>query len=79
MRARNPNLEQLAEAAKVLHPLLDELVFLGGCATGLLLTDPAAEGFRPTQDIDAITEVASYAQWTALSERIRALGMQPAE
>ena len=43
---------------RVLRPLLGELVFLGGCTTGLMISDPAAGGVRPTKDVDAITEVA---------------------
>jgi hypothetical protein len=38
----------------LLGPLLDELVFVGGCATGLLITDPASGGIRPTIDVDTI-------------------------
>lgn len=33
----DPNLEMLAAAARVLRPLLGELVFLGGCTTGLMV------------------------------------------
>ena len=40
-------------------PVADEMVFLGGCATGLLITDPAAPSVRVTMDVDVITEVAS--------------------
>jgi len=47
----DPNLEMLAAAARVLRPLLGELVFLGGCTTGLMISDPAAAGVRPTNDI----------------------------
>jgi len=36
-RRRNPNVELLEAAVGQLGPLADELVFLGGCATGLLL------------------------------------------
>lgn len=72
---RDPNRPLLEAAAIVLRPLLDELVFLGGCATGLLLTDPAAAGLRPTKDVDTITEVASYAEYARLSERLRELGL----
>ena len=72
---RDPNRELLEAAAHVLQPLLDELVFLGGCATGLLLTDPAASGLRPTKDVDTITEVATYAEYDKLSERLRQLGL----
>src|SRR5207302_11353038 len=33
----NPNCQLLVDAAKLLRPILGELVFVGGCATGLLL------------------------------------------
>jgi hypothetical protein len=71
----NPNLALLEEAVELLEPLLNELVFAGGCATGLLVTDPAATDIRPTRDVDAITEVTSYAQYATLSERLRELGL----
>jgi hypothetical protein len=54
------NLELLIVAAKLLRPVLDELVFLGGCATGLLVSDEAAAEVRPTFDVDAIAEITSY-------------------
>ena len=72
---RDPNRQLLEAAARVLRPLLDDLVFLGGCATGLFLTDPASAGLRPTKDVDAITEIASYAEYATLSERLRELGL----
>lgn len=71
----DPNLHLLEAAARLLQPLLDELVFVGGCATGLLITDPAAVGIRPTIDVDAITEVGSYAEYAKLSDRLRELGL----
>ena len=52
----NPNLDLLTDAAKLLGPLLGELVFVGGCATALLITDKAAADVRPTLDVDAIAE-----------------------
>ena len=52
--------------ALALGPLRERLVFVGGCATGLLLTNPAAAGVRPTEDVDAIVEVASLAGYHAL-------------
>jgi hypothetical protein len=71
----DPNLQLLEAAARVLRPLLEDLVFVGGCATGLLITDPAAVRIRPTKDVDAITEVGSYAGYAALSDRLRDLGL----
>ena len=45
----NPNLQLLTDAAKLLRPILGELVFVGGCATALLITDKAAAEVRPTK------------------------------
>jgi hypothetical protein len=58
----NPNLELLTDAAKL--PLLGVLVFVGGGATALLITDNAAADVRPTLDVDAIAEMTSYAEYT---------------
>jgi hypothetical protein len=72
----NPNLELLTDAAKLLEPLLGELVFVGGCATALLITDKAAADVRPTFDVDAIAEITSYAEYAEFSEKLRKLGFQ---
>ena len=58
---RDPNLDQLIAATDALRPLLPELVFVGGCVTGLLITDEAAGEPRGTIDVDAIAEITSYA------------------
>ena len=70
----DPNLQLLEAAARALEPMLDEVVFVGGCVTGLLITDPAAAGMRPTTDVDVIVEVYSYAENDGLSQRLRELG-----
>jgi hypothetical protein len=44
----NPNLDLLILAARQLRPLLPEIVFVGGCATGLLVDDPGATYIRST-------------------------------
>jgi hypothetical protein len=72
----NPNLQLLTDAAKLLEPILGELVFVGGCATALLISDKAAAEVRPTFDVDAIAEITSYAGYTEFSERLRKLGFQ---
>lgn len=68
------NLDLLTEAARLLKPLLGELVFVGGSTTALLITDTAAAEVRPTYDVDAIADVSSYIAYTALSQRLRELG-----
>ncbi len=70
----NHNLELLARAARLLEPLLVELVFVGGCTTSLLITDKAAAEVRSTYDVDAIAEITSYAAYADFSERLRKLG-----
>ncbi len=51
---QNPNLEILESAVHRLGSLSEQMVFLGGCATGFLLTDPAAPSIRVTRDVDVI-------------------------
>lgn len=75
-RISNPNLEILEAVVATLDELVDRLVFLGGCATGLLLTDMAAPPIRATQDVDVITEVATMAEYYQLAEQLRAGGFQ---
>lgn len=70
-RERNPNLALLELSVDYLGPLVDEMVFLGGCATGLLITDPAAPPVRATVDVDVIVEVASLGEYHRLSDRLR--------
>jgi len=68
------NLNNLTTAARLLGILADEVVFVGGAATGLLLTDPAAPDVRPTLDIDVAVEVASRTAYYLFEERLRAQG-----
>ncbi|MBC7995478.1 MAG: hypothetical protein H7Z15_19785 [Rhizobacter sp.] len=70
----DPNLELLRSMALALGPVCDRLVFVGGCATGLLLTNPAAANVRPTEDVDAIIEVASLAGYHAMQPVLAARG-----
>jgi hypothetical protein len=70
----NPNLRLLEIAAMLLRPLLHEMVFVGGCATGLLIDDPGAGPVRGTYDVDVIVEITSYAEYALFSERLRHLG-----
>lgn len=62
----DPNIELLRAMALALGPLRERLVFVGGCATGLLLTHPASAAVRATEDVDAIIEVATLAGYHAM-------------
>lgn len=68
------NRQYLIDTAKLLGPLLDDLVFVGGAVTGLLVTDSAAGDPRVTIDVDAIAEILSYADYAAFGDRLRSLG-----
>lgn len=52
------------------------MVFLGGCATGLLITDAAAPKVRITQDIDAITEITTLSEYYQLADKLREKGFK---
>lgn len=43
-----PNTELIGRMAEALGELRERLVFVGGCATALLITDPAATPVRAT-------------------------------
>jgi hypothetical protein len=53
------NLELLEITAERLRPLLHEIVFVGGCATGLLVTDPGAAPVRRTYDVDGFPALSA--------------------
>lgn len=75
-RAQNPNLGILEIAVDRLGALVEQMVFLGGCATGLLITDVAAPPIRATRDVDTIVQVASLAEYLHLSDRLRERGFR---
>lgn len=70
----NPNIEQLRLAIMELGELATDFVFVGGCATGLLVTDPAAPPIRQTIDVDAIVELSSLLDYHKLSARLHQYG-----
>lgn len=73
-RPSNPNIALLERAVDRLGPLTSELVFVGGCATGLLITDTAAPPIRTTLDVDVITEVATRKEYYSLTAKLRDQG-----
>jgi len=76
VRQQNPNLEILEFAIEQLDELANEMVFLGGCATGLLITDPASPPIRVTKDVDAIVQVVSKADYYQLASKLRKKGFK---
>ena len=55
--------------------LLPDVAFVGGCTTGLLLTDDfTRESVRATDDVDLIVNVMGYGQWYQLKEQLKEKG-----
>lgn len=73
MSPHDPNLAKVELIAAALGALCDELVFVGGCAAGLLMSDPAASMARVTFDVDLVAEVTALRGYhemeAAFSER----------
>jgi hypothetical protein len=79
MKASFEQLAALRLVARRLGTLRDEVVFVGGMTTGLLVTNPGSPMARPTHDVDVILEVASTIQYqTKLRKRLRACGFREA-
>ncbi|WP_267222150.1 hypothetical protein [Dyella silvae] len=74
MNPNDINLAVIELAAKELEPLLDQLTLVGGCAVGLLITDPTRPAVRATIDVDLLTEVTSLVDYYALSNELTNLG-----
>ncbi len=70
----DPNLTMVERMASGLGGLRERVVFLGGCATGLLLTDPAAPAIRATRDVDVLIEVVTRTAYWKLEKEMVAHG-----
>lgn len=76
MRTRHPNLAKLELVADALGALREQLVFVGGCAVDLLLTDPAAAPARVTYDVDLVARVEALSGYHALEVQFSQLGFK---
>lgn len=72
----NPNIELLTSIATAMGELREQVVFVGGCATGLLITQPNVADARATEDVDAIVEVASLVAYHVLTRQLMKLGFK---
>lgn len=66
-RAVEANLAMIRHVATRLGHLRDRVVFLGGAATALLVTDSGAPDVRVTIDVDVIVEIASRGDYYRLA------------
>ena len=76
MRSHDPNLALLESVVAALGPLSPRFVFVGGCVTGLLVTEAANPSVRATRDVDAIVQVVSLGEYHALERQLETAGLR---
>lgn len=64
--------------AAALGDMVGEFVLVGGTAVPLLLSDPAVQDVRPTEDVDLVADIETRAKHTELEERLRERGFKHA-
>ncbi len=74
LRPDEANLAMATIVAAALGELRETLVFVGGCATGLLVTSVRAQPIRMTDDVDLVAHVATKQAYHQLEKHFSALG-----
>jgi predicted nucleotidyltransferase len=59
---------------KHIEPLLGEIVLVGGCAVGFLITDETQLLIRATDDVDLATEIMTLPDYYKFTEQLKNLG-----
>jgi predicted nucleotidyltransferase len=57
-----------------IEPLLDQIVLVGGCAVGFLMTDAAQLLIRATDDVDLATEITTLPEYYKFTDQLKAFG-----
>lgn len=76
MNPNDPNVAMVEAVAARLGALREQMVFVGGSAAGLLITDPALPAIRATEDVDVVVEVATLADYHRLEKKVAGAGFQ---
>ena len=71
------NINLVTQVANGLRELRGKMVFVGGAVISLYTDDPAADEIRPTSDIDMTIDLANYAEWAKMQERLAELNFHP--
>jgi predicted nucleotidyltransferase len=66
----------LLETVRRLGELADKFVFVGGCATGLLVTAVRSHAVRVTIDVDVVTQVATLGDYYTISAELEKKGFR---
>lgn len=70
------NLKMLEFVATKLGDIRNDVVFLGGCTTGLFISDPLVPDVRYTLDVDCIVDVISRNQYYQLEKKLNKQGFK---
>jgi len=77
MSVLQQQIAMITQVATALDDLLDEVVFVGGCVTGLLVNDAfTLEQVRFTEDVDLIVNVITHSDWRGLQNQLRKRGFK---
>jgi predicted nucleotidyltransferase len=68
------NVALLSQMVALLGDLADALVFVGGCATGLLVTEVRAGTVRMTTDVDVVAAIATIREYHAMERQLEQRG-----
>ena len=72
----DPNRAMLLRVAQALGELRESLVFVGGCATGLLVTAVRAQMLRPTDDVDMVAHALTAREYHEVEQQLQACGFE---
>ncbi len=73
---RDANIALLSAMVDFLGDVADALVFVGGCATGLLVTAERAQAVRVTTDVDVVAKAATIREYHAVEARLAERGFR---
>ena len=76
MTPHERNLSALEIVAAALGELRSELVLVGGCSVGLLISDYASPPVRETLDVDMVAEVTTISEYYGLCDRLNVCGFR---
>ena len=76
INTRDVNIQMITTVARRLGNLREKVVFVGGCATGLFITDPAMPEVRVTKDVDVIIDIATRMEYSKLEADLRSKGFR---
>lgn len=76
---QNPNLDKVEIAVNKLGDLVENMVFSGAVATGMLITDATAPCVRVVRDMELIVKVNNLQEYISLADELRAKEFVPDE